>query len=223
MRILMVTPYLPYPPASGGQIRTLNLLKYLRKFGLESLTGIDLQGEAKTYLKASNQWYPIDYATATFGQGIAISPIQMITAFASLINGGNLYQPHTVKKILIDNKEKVISKNLIRKTISVKTSEEIRKMLYSTVENGEYKWVKPDGYKIGGKTGTAQIPIAGKYEATKTIASFIGFAPVNNPKFIALVILREPKTSIYGSETAAPIFFDIAKDLFVYYNIAPEQ
>ena len=206
----------------GEKLGNSNLIKYLRKFGLESLTGIDLQGEAKTYLKANNQWYPIDYATATFGQGIALTPIQMITAFSSLINGGDLLQPHIVKKILIDGKEKVISKNIIRKTISIKTSEEIRKMLYSTVENGEYKWTKPEGYKIGGKTGTAQIPIAGKYEATKTIASFIGFAPVNNPKFIALVILREPKTSIYGSETAAPIFFDIAKDLFVYYNIGPE-
>ena len=96
-------------------------------------------------------------------------------------------------------------------------------MLLSTVEHGEYKWIKPAGYKIGGKTGTAQIPIRGVYESTKTIASFIGFAPYKDPKFIILVVLTEPKTSIYGSETAAPMFFDIAKDLFVYYNIAPEQ
>ncbi len=206
----------------GEKLGNKNLLNYLRKYGLDALTGIDLQGEAKTFLKSNNQWYPIDYATATFGQGIAITPIQMITAFSSLINGGELIRPHVVKKIIIDGKEKNITKNVIRKTISVKTSEAIKKMLYSTVENGEYKWAKPEGYKIGGKTGTAQIPIAGKYEATKTIASFIGFAPVNDPKFIALVILREPKTSIYGSETAAPIFFDIAKELFVYYNIGPE-
>lgn len=206
----------------GEKLGNKNILNYLRKYGLDSLTGIDLQGEAKTFLKSNNQWYPIDYSTTTFGQGIAITPIQMITAFSSLINGGELIQPHVVKKIIIDGKEKNITKNIIRKTISVKTSEAIKKMLYSTVENGEYKWVKPEGYKIGGKTGTAQIPIAGKYEAVKTIASFIGFAPVNDPKFIALVILREPKTSIYGSETAAPIFFDIAKDLFVYYNISPE-
>ncbi len=206
----------------GEKLGNKNLLNYLRKYGLDSLTGIDLQGEAKTFLKSNNQWYPIDYATATFGQGNAITPIQMITAFSSLINGGELIQPHVVKKIIIDGKEKNVTKNIIRKTISVKTSEAIKKMLYSTVENGEYKWAKPEGYKIGGKTGTAQIPIAGKYEATKTIASFIGFAPVNDPKFIALVILREPKTSIYGSETAAPIFFDIAKELFVYYNIGPE-
>ena len=207
----------------GKKLGNKNLLNYLRKYGLDSLTGIDLQGEAKTFLKSNNQWYPIDYSTAAFGQGIAITPIQMITAFSSLINGGELIQPHVVKKIIIDSKEKNITKNVIRKTISVKTSEAIKKMLYSTVENGEYKWVKPEGYKIGGKTGTAQIPIAGKYEASKTIASFIGFAPINDPKFIALVILREPKTSIYGSETAAPIFFDIAKELFVYYNIGPEE
>ncbi|MFH1827467.1 MAG: penicillin-binding protein 2 [bacterium] len=206
----------------GEKLGNKNILKYLKKFGLVSLTGIDLQGETKTFLKSNNQWYSIDYATATFGQGIAVTPIQMITAFSSLINGGELIQPHVVKKIINSTSEKLIEKKVIRKTISVNTSETIKKMLYSTVENGEYKWVKPEGYKIGGKTGTAQIPIGGKYEASKTIASFIGFAPLNNPKFIALVVLREPKTSIYGSETAAPIFFNIAKDLFVYYNIAPE-
>lgn len=207
----------------GGKLGDKNIIKYLKKFGMDSPTGIDLQGEAKAFLKSNNQWYQIDYATATFGQGVAVSPIQMLTAFSSLINGGELIQPHVVKKINAGDNEKVIEKNVIRKTISVNTSETIKKMLYSTVENGEYKWIRPEGYKIGGKTGTAQIPIGGKYEAAKTIASFIGFAPVNNPKFIALVVLREPKTSIYGSETAAPIFFEIAKDLFVYYNIGPEE
>jgi len=207
----------------GKKLGNKNILKYLNKFGFNSITGIDLQGEAKNYLKNNNQWYPIDYSTVTFGQGIAITPIQMITAFSSLINGGELLQPHLVKSIIYSNNQKNIEKKLIRRTISEKTSETIKKMLLSTVEHGEYKWIKPAGYKIGGKTGTAQIPIKGVYESTKTIASFIGFAPYKDPKFIILVVLTEPKTSIYGSETAAPMFFDIAKDLFVYYNIAPEQ
>ncbi|MEX1052286.1 MAG: penicillin-binding protein 2, partial [Patescibacteria group bacterium] len=207
----------------GEKLGDKNIISYLKKFGMDTATGIDLQGEAKPIFKTNNQWYPIDYATATFGQGIAVTPIQMITAFSSLINGGELIQPRIVKKIISGDSEKEVDKKVLRKTISVNTSEAIKKMLYSTVENGEYKWVKPEGYKIGGKTGTAQIPIAGSYEASKTIASFIGFAPINNPKFIALVVLREPKTSIYGSETAAPLFFDIAKDLFVYYNIGPED
>jgi cell division protein FtsI/penicillin-binding protein 2 len=95
-------------------------------------------------------------------------------------------------------------------------------MLLSTIENGETKFLKPKGYQIGGKTGTAQIPIEGHYDATKTIASFIGFSPIKNPQFIGLVIVKEPKSSQWGSETAAPIFFEIAKELIVYYNIAPE-
>jgi cell division protein FtsI/penicillin-binding protein 2 len=95
-------------------------------------------------------------------------------------------------------------------------------MLISDVQNGEVKWDRPKGYTIGGKTGTAQVPIAGHYDPSKTIASFIGFAPANNPKFIALVMLKEPKASPWGSETAAPMFFNIAKELLVYYNIAPQ-
>jgi len=207
----------------GKKLGEKNILSYLNKYGLNTTTGIDLQGETRNILKNNNQWYPIDYTTVTFGQGIAITPIQMITAFSSLINGGYLMQPHIVKSIFYSNNEKEINSKIIRRTISKETSETIKKMLLSTVENGEYKWVKPKGYKIGGKTGTAQIPIAGKYESSKTIASFIGFAPYEKPKFIILVMFKGPKTSIYGSETAAPVFFDIAKELFVYYNIAPEQ
>src|SRR3989344_9651299 len=85
-------------------------------------------------------------------------------------------------------------------------------MLLSTVENGEIKWAKPEGYQIGGKTGTAQIPIQGKYDPSKTVASFIGFAPFEKPKFLALVILREPQSSPWGSETAAPLFFEIRSE-----------
>jgi len=206
----------------GQKLGEKKLYSYLKKFGFGQPTGIDLQGEVAGYLKPANQWYPIDYATVTFGQGIAITPIQMLTAFSSLINGGRLYQPHVVKKVVLDNKSKDIEPRWERNTVSETTSLIIKKMLLTTVENGEVNWSRPEGYQIGGKTGTAQIPISGHYDPSKTIASFIGFAPVDDPKFIALVILREPKTSPWGSETAAPIFFEIAKDLLVYYNIAPE-
>jgi len=110
----------------------------------------------------------------------------------------------------------------IARAISTETSELLKNMLFSTIENGETKRLKPAGYSIGGKTGTAQIALKGYYDASKTIASFIGFASVRDPKFIALVIIYEPKTSQWGSETAAPIFFNIAKELIVYYNIAPQ-
>jgi cell division protein FtsI/penicillin-binding protein 2 len=95
-------------------------------------------------------------------------------------------------------------------------------MMVSAVDNGEAKWAKPVGYRIAGKTGTAQIAVSGHYDEEKTIASFVGFAPADNPKFVMLVTLREPSSSPWGSETAAPLWFDIAKELFTYYGILPE-
>ena len=206
----------------GQQLGQKKMYSYLKKYGFGETTGIDLQGEATGNLKPLNTWYPIDYATVSFGQGIAITPIQMIRAFAALINGGKLLRPFVVQKIAAEGKERKIEPRIERRVISARTSELIKKMLLSAVENGEVRWAKPEGYKIAGKTGTAQIPIKGHYDPTKTVASFIGFAPVSDPKFLGLVILREPQSSPWGSETAAPLFFEIAKELLVYYNIAPD-
>ena len=206
----------------GEKLGNEKILEYLGKYGLGKETGIDLQGEVSPNLKPKKSWYPIDFATVTFGQGIAVSQIQMITAFSSLVNGGWLVKPFVVKELIGENGEvKKIESKRIRQIISEKTSKEIRKMLEETVKHGEAKWKVPDGYRIGGKTGTAQIALAGKYDATKTNASYIGFAPVSNPQFIMLVTLNQPETSQWASETAAPLFFKIAKDLFVEYNIAP--
>lgn len=207
----------------GEKLGKNNIYKYLDKYGLGKKTGIDLQGETESYLKPLKAWYDIDFATVSFGQGIAVTPLQMVRAFSSIVNGGELLQPHIVKKIIYDGREKEIKKKVEHRVIDSKTSQIIKKMLVATVKNGEYKWAVPEGYTIGGKTGTAQVAIAGHYDPSKTIASFIGFAPADTPKFIGLVIIKEPKTSIYGSETAAPLFFEIAKELLVYYNIAPDQ
>ncbi len=206
----------------GDKLGSEKLYTYINDYGFGKATEIDLQGENAGYLKPKNSWYPIDYATATFGQGLAVTPIQMIRAFAAVINGGNLMRPYVVKKLVSDERENIIEPHVDKKILSEKTSEVVKKMLVSTVENGEIGWAKPKGYTIGGKTGTAQVAIAGHYDPTKTVASFIGFAPANKPRFITLVMLKEPKTSQWGSETAAPLFFEIAKELLVYYNIAPQ-
>ncbi len=207
----------------GSKLGSDLLYQYLQKYGFGQPTGIDLQGEVGGYLRPKDQWYPIDFATVTFGQGIAVTPIQMIRAFSAVINGGKLMKPYVVQKISSGNETIQIQPKVEKQVISQLTSDILKKMLVSAVEHGEVKWARPAGYVIGGKTGTAQIPIQGHYDPSKTIASFIGFAPADNPKFIALVMLREPKTSPWGSETAAPMFFDIAKQLLVYYNIPPEQ
>jgi len=207
----------------GEKLGNKKIYNYLEKFGFGQNTGIDLEGEASGYLKPKANWYPIDYATVTFGQGIAITPIQMIRAFASIINGGYLMKPYIVQKIISKNKITEIKPQVERRVVSQMTSEIIKKMLISTVENAEAKWDRPKGFLIGGKTGTAQVPIKGIYDASKTIASFIGFAPANNPRFLTFVILYEPQSSQWGSETAAPLFFEITKDLIVYYGISPSQ
>lgn len=207
----------------GEKLGDKKLVEYIRKYGFGQLTGIDLQGEVPGYLKPADEWYPIDYATATFGQGLAVSPIQMIRAFSSIINGGSLMVPHMVKKLVGQAREQTIDPVITKRVVKKEVSDKVKQMLVSTIENGETKFLKPSGYAIGGKTGTAQIALKGHYDATKTIASFIGFSPIENPSFIALVVLKEPSTSQWGSETAAPIFFEIAKELIVYYNIAPEQ
>lgn len=206
----------------GEKLGNKNLITYLKNFGIGEKTGIDLEGEIGGLLKEEKNWKDIDYATATFGQGISLTPIQMIRAFSSLVNGGFIMKPYVVSEIITSAKKTDLTKPIkIRRIISERTSGLIRAMLEKTVQYGEVKWSVPKGYRIGGKTGTAQVPIAGKYDPSKTIASFIGFAPVDKPKFIALVILREPATSPWGSETAAPLFFDLARELIVYYGITP--
>lgn len=196
--------------------------QYLRGFGFGEKTNIDLQEEVPALLKEKNRWSKIDLATASFGQGIAITGIQMVRAAAAIANGGNLVEPHMVKKIISGRKIIEIKPKVVRRVIKPETAKIIKEMMVNAVEKGEAKWTKLRGYKIAGKTGTAQIPIAGHYDEEKTIASFIGFAPVDKPRFVMLVSLREPTSSPWASETAAPLFFKITKDLLVYYGIQPD-
>lgn len=207
----------------GQKLDQQKLLSYLRSFGFNETTDIDLQGESKGSIKKEKEWYPIDYATVTFGQGIGVTQIQMIRALSSLINGGFIMKPFVVKSTDVSGSHKKNNEpKKIRRVVSAHTSSVIRGMLESTVEKGDAQWARPKGYKIGGKTGTAQVPVGKTYDPSKTIASFVGFAPVDKPRFIVLVTLKEPEASPWGSETAAPLFFKMVKELFIYYNIAPE-
>lgn len=195
---------------------------YLDKFGLLQKTNIDLQGEVSSKIKPKNEWLDIDLATASFGQGIAFTPIEILTAVSAIANKGVIYQPQVVAKIQDQNKLIEIKPVKLSQPISSQTAEIIKQMMIDAVDKGEAKWAKPKGYQIAGKTGTAQIPIAGHYDPEKTIASFIGFAPAQNPSFVMLVTLNEPKTSPWGSETAAPLWFSIAQDIFRLKQIAPD-
>jgi len=203
----------------GEKINSSRFYDYLKKFGFGDKTGIDLQGEASPQLRNKNDWREIDLATASFGQGIAVTPIQMITAVSAIANGGILFQPQVVRKIFDDSRSITIDPVKKGNPISAETAEQITAMMVEAVEKGEAKWAKPKGYLIAGKTGTAQIPIAGHYDPQKTVASFIGFAPADKPRFVMLVSLNEPKSSPWGSETAAPLWFEIAKDIFRLWHI----
>jgi len=208
----------------GKKLGLSRLLSYLGKFGIGQPTNIDLQGEVAPPIKPEEDWYPIDAATATFGQGITVTPIELLMGFAAIANDGKRVEPHLVSQIITpDNKHLDIPTKVVDTPISGKTAKIMTEILVNAVEKGEAKWTKLDGYRVAGKTGTAQIPIAGHYDAHKTIASFIGFAPADDPKFVMLVVMDRPTTSIYGAETAAPVFFHIAKDLLAYYDITPTQ
>ncbi|KKR95028.1 hypothetical protein A3A55_00095 [Candidatus Roizmanbacteria bacterium RIFCSPLOWO2_01_FULL_40_14] len=199
------------------------MLSLLSDLGLGSKTGIDLQEEAETFMRDENEWRDIDLATTSFGQGIAITPIQMIRAIAAIANNGVLMEPRLVKEIVSEDGKKIeIPPKETRRLYSAPTAKVIAELMVDAVEYGEAQWTVTKGFRIAGKTGTAQIPVEGHYDSDKTIASFVGFGPVENPRFVMLVTLREPTSSPWGSETAAPLFFDIANELFPYFGMYPQ-
>ena len=198
------------------------LYDYLDKFGFGKPTGIDLQGEFSPKLREKGTWNIVDLATASFGQGIAVTPIQLIKAAAVIANEGVDVSPQVVDKLQKDAWVHDIKPEIGQRVISKKAAKDITAMMVEAAKKGEAKWTFLKGFKVAGKTGTAQIPISGHYDQDKTIASFIGFAPSNDPKFVMLVMLREPQSSPWASETAAPLWFSMAKDLFSYFRIQPE-
>ena len=208
---------------AGKKLGIDKLYSYLENFGMGSNTNIDLQDESSADMRPKKEWKEIDLATASFGQGILVTPIQMIRAVATIANGGKLVEPQIAKIIEGDNSNFEIKPKVVREVIRSDTAKILTEMMVKAVDEGEAKFAKPKGFKIAGKTGTAQIPIAGHYDANKTIASFVGFAPADNPKFIMLVRFDQPSSSIFGAETAAPTFFTIAKQLFTYFKITPSE
>lgn len=200
-----------------------NFLSYVEKFGFGRQTGIDLQEESTGLLRPEDEWREIDLFTASFGQGIAVTPIQLVQAVSAIANHGLLVSPKVVDKVADGKNEDKIKPEREVQVISPETALQVTEMMVNAVHNGEARFFVPKGYRIAGKTGTAQIPIAGHYDPNKTIASFIGFAPADDPKFVMLVRFSQPSSSPFGSETAAPTFFEIAKELFIHFGIPPEK
>jgi len=199
---------------------------YVKKFGFGEITGIDLQKEMPGNIANLNKKGEINSATATFGQGISVTTLQMITAFAAIINGGKLMKPYIVSQVI--NGDEVIRNTqpqVVRQVISPKNSTILKGMLVSVVENGHAKKAQIAGYRVGGKTGTAQVPSGhGGYKSDDhIIGSFVGFAPFETPRIAILVRVDEPIEGKLGETVAAPVFTEVAKFALQYYNIPKDK
>lgn len=197
--------------------------KYLELFNYGKVTGIDLSGEAQGMVLPESAVKPADLARISFGQTIACTPIQLLTATAAMVNGGIVYTPHLVKEIFDGNSDvKIcIDKNKKNVAVSEKTSQIIAGYLEGVVKNGSGKQAYIEGYRVGGKTGTAQKYENGVIKAGKYVMSFIGFFPANDPDYICLVIVDEPVGGNYGSTVAAPLCKDIFEGIINVKNLPP--
>ena len=198
-------------------------LEYMALFGFFKPTGIDLQGEVFSENKIFKRGYEINFATASFGQGIEITPIQLVRAFSVIANDGRMVKPYLVEKIIKEGKEINIQPEVFsEQVISSKTASQLTAMLISVIENGFAKSARVSGYYIAGKTGTAQVPEKGVYSPDKTWQSFIGFGPAFNPRFLILIKLDNPKTRT-AEYSAVPLFKELAKYIIDYYKIPPDH
>lgn len=200
-------------------------LDYAKKFGIFERTGVDIY-ETYSENKEFKKGYEINFATASFGQGIEMTALQLVRAYSAIANGGKLVKPYLVEKILEDGKEIKTEPVLSSQVISSKTASQLTAMLVSVVENGFGKAAKIPGYYIAGKTGTAQVSFSAlriKKEgySDRTIQTFMGFGPAFNPKFLILVKLDNPKTKT-AEYSALPIFRDLAEYVINYWQIPPD-
>lgn len=199
---------------------------YLQKMGIGAKYGIDSSGESTGKLKPANSWSDILRATTSFGQGIAVTPLQILMDYQMLGNGGELVQPYLVSKIIKpDGSIEVTQPKMLRRVVSEKTADIVRNMLIKVVTNGEGKRAGVDGYVIGGKTGTAQVadPDGKGYLENAHIGSFAGLVPADKPQFAMLVKLDRPTTVNFAESSAAPTFSEMAKFLLQYYQIPPSS
>jgi cell division protein FtsI/penicillin-binding protein 2 len=197
---------------------------YVRRFGFGRITEVDLasEGPGRLRLPGDGEWHESDLGTNSFGQGLAVTPLQMITAVAAVANDGLMMKPHVVQKIVDGQHVTPIQPVAVRRVISLQTAEQLTWMLVEAVQK-ETDLAAVPGYKIAGKTGTAQVPIPGGYHPSWTIASFIGYAPPEDPAFIVLVKIDKPIVEPWGSKVAAPVFKAVAEQLFVLLGIPPDE
>ncbi len=198
---------------------------YMSAFGIGHQTSIDLAAEAPGHLKhpGDPDWYDSDLGTNSFGQGVAVTPLQLITAVSAVANGGTMMQPHVLSRVQDGASQHVTQAQVLGRPIRPATAATLNEMLARSLEAGEGSEALVDGYRLAGKTGTAEIAVPGGYDPYASIGSFVGWGPVDDPQFVALVALTKPSTSIWGSETAAPVFRELVTRLVVLMEIPPDS
>ncbi len=211
----------------GQMLGKEKLFSYLDLFGFGKKTGIDLNGEGEGIIFPLEKVGELELVTTAFGQGVSVTPIQQVTAVSSIVNGGNLYQPYVVKRLLEPETNTIIQENdpvLVRKTISEDTSIKMRRALESVVALGGGKAAFIDGYRIGGKTGTAQKVENGKYLVGNYIMSFMAVVPANDPQAVLYIALDNPKnTALLSSYTTTPIARRILLDIIDALDIPKQE
>jgi cell division protein FtsI/penicillin-binding protein 2 len=206
------------------QLGAKRFYAYVQRFGFGRRTGIDLVGESEGQLKLPTDaaWHESDLGTNAFGQGLAVTPLQMACATAAIANQGTMMSPHVLAEVVSGDRTWPRHPTVARQVMTPKAAELLSEILIQAAAKGAPKSIVP-GYTIAGKSGTAQVPIPGGYDPQATIASFVGFAPAHDPAFVILVKVDRPRDTPWGAAVAAPVFRNIAQRLFVMMDIPPER
>jgi cell division protein FtsI (penicillin-binding protein 3) len=211
----------------GQRLGKERLYEYMARFGLGNRAGIDFPGEAPGLLRPPQQWSEVSIASLSIGQELAVTPLQMATAFSALGNGGILVRPHLVKHVLKGGEiVQTVSPGQTRRVISEATARQVTSILQGVVSRGTGQAAAVEGYIVAGKTGTAQKfdPVLGKYSSQKSVASFIGYVPANRPRVTIFVSLDEPQSSMaWGGIAAAPLFRAIAQETMRFLDVPPQN
>ncbi|GAI84268.1 unnamed protein product, partial [marine sediment metagenome] len=196
----------------------------IRKFGFSEATGVDLAFEAPGIMRVpgNRYWHMSDMGTNAFGQGISVTPLQVVAAYGAIANDGVLMRPHLVSEIHDGDKGEVRKPFRVRRVVSTEVARQVTELMADAVELGMEQAIVP-GYRLAGKSGTSNIAGPGGYERTDIIATFAGFGPVPNPRFVILVKYDRPQVGDWGLEVAAPTFRNMAKFLLDYYVIPPAR
>ena len=208
----------------ASKLGATDLYSYLRSFGFGEPTNVDLASETTGVVRPLAQWYPVDLGTISFGQGISVTPLQLAAAYAAIANGGTLYRPYVVATSRGADGERRTAPAPIRRVISPQTAATMRAMLTATVDQGIAHAAAVPGYSVAGKTGTAQIPGGdGRYVDDAYISSFAGFAPAEDPRFVAVVVLERPQSKLLGTVPAMNAFKALAGDALRYARVPQDR